>query len=36
MIAEIDEIVKTVVGEQDPGVAMAVIKNGQLTHGKGI
>lgn len=35
MIAEIDEIVKTVVGEQDPGMAVAVIKNGQLAHGKG-
>lgn len=34
-IAEVDEIVKTVVGEHDAGVAVAVIKDGQLAHGKG-
>jgi len=35
MIAEIDEMVNTLIGEQEPGVAVAVVKSGQLVHGKG-
>ncbi|QBD75877.1 class A beta-lactamase-related serine hydrolase [Ktedonosporobacter rubrisoli] len=35
MMIEIDEIVNAVIGVEEPGVAVAVVKRGRLVHSKG-